>query len=190
MITVGTQIVSKFQPCTPSISKVIEKRVLGSLLSRPQSNKQKQGNFHNRGGSLLKLTSEVTTISAHIVSKFQPCTLVLAKLLQKLYLVASFQDSSHFKTTVHQFVSKLAIWCILLGAVSPSVHVWAIFDIPFKTLVPIQHQINHLAPFKTLGFSLFAAQWLQDSSYSNHQCLTGIPKTSNVHLMSGRVKSS
>ena len=27
-------------------------------------------NFHNRGGSLLKLTPEVTTIGAHIVSKF------------------------------------------------------------------------------------------------------------------------
>ena len=28
-------------------------------------------------------------------------------------------------------------------------------------------------PFKTLAFSLFAAQWLQDSSYSNHPSLIG-----------------
>ena len=67
MTTIGAHIVSK---CTPSISKVTAKSVLGSSFQDPLKTHKKQANFHNRGGSQLKLTSEVTTIGAHIVPKF------------------------------------------------------------------------------------------------------------------------
>ena len=45
-----------------------------------------------RGGSLLKLTPEMTTIGAHIVSKFQPCTLIISEVIAKSVPSNSFQD--------------------------------------------------------------------------------------------------
>ena len=53
---------------------------------------KKHSNFHNRGGSPLKLTPEVTTIDAHIVSKFQSCIPNISEVIAKRVLSNSFQD--------------------------------------------------------------------------------------------------
>ena len=108
--TIGPHIVSKFQPSNPRISKVIAKSVLVRLFQDHLKNTKKHGNFHNRGGSLLKLIPEVTIIGAHIVSKSQLCTPSISEVIAKSVLIGFFQDPSHFKTIVHQFVSKLATW--------------------------------------------------------------------------------
>ena len=63
-----------------------------SKFGRVTKTHKKHGNFHNRGCSLLKLTPEVTTIGAHIVSKFQLCTLSISEVIAKIVLSNSFQD--------------------------------------------------------------------------------------------------
>ena len=118
---------------------------------------KKHGNFHNTGSNLLKLTPEVTTIGAHFVSKFQPYTPILAKLLQKVYPVTPF------KTIWPQFRSKLAIQHILSGK-APLYMFGPYLKFLSRHLSQIQHQ-NRLFSnsFQDPCFSLFAAQWLQDS---------------------------
>ena len=57
---------------------------------------KKHCNFNNRDGSLLKLTPEVTTIGAHIVSKFQLCTFNISEVIaQKKLLTTSFKTISY-----------------------------------------------------------------------------------------------
>ena len=58
----------------------------------PSVENKKHGNFHNRGGSLPKHAPELTTIGAHIVSEFQPCTPNINELIAKSVLGNSFQD--------------------------------------------------------------------------------------------------
>ena len=125
---------------------------------------------------MLKLTPEVTTIGAHIVSKFQPCTLVLVKLLHKVYSETSFMTIS-FQDHCTSIWVKISHTAYLVRNSQPSVYVWAIFNIPFQTLVPIQHQKDYLAiPFKTL-----ALVYLQHNGYRTAH----IP-TTNVWLAGWR----
>ena len=125
---------------------------------------KKHGNFHNRGGSLLKLTSEVTTIGAHIVSKFQPCTPVISEVIAKSVLSNSFQD---------HLISR-PLYLNILSGTAP-LYMFGPYFNPCQDLSSqFSIKTGYLAIyFKTLAFSLFAAQWLQDSSTSNHQSLIG-----------------
>ena len=126
---------------------------------------KKHINFHNRSGSPSKLTSKVSTIGVHIVSKFQPCTPIISKVIAKSGPSNSFQDHLisrplYFNLGQNQpygISCQEQPLCICLGHIS----------IPVKTLVPNQHQ-NRLFSnsFQDPCFSLFAAQWLQESSYS------------------------
>ena len=57
------------------------------------------------------------------------------------------------------------------------------------------HCNHHFCPkrkfrsFQDPQFSLFPGSWQVDSSFSSPQSLTGMQRTSNWHLMSGRVRS-
>ena len=64
-------------------------------------NTQKGSNYHNRDSSMLKFIPELTTIGAHIVSKFQPCAPNISEVIVKSILVDSFQDppKTHKKHT-------------------------------------------------------------------------------------------
>ena len=130
-----------------------------------------------------------SVVTSTLCQNFSPVLLALVKLSQKVYSVASFKTISFEDhcTSVWVNISHMAYFfrysqpiCIYLGHIQHS----------FQDPCPSSASKRLLTiPFKTLAFILFAGQWLQDSSYSNHQCLTGMLKTSNVHLKSGRVKS-
>ena len=129
---------------------------------------KKCGNFHNRGNSPLKLTPEVTTIVAHIVSKFLPCTPNISEVIAKSVFDDSFQDHLILRPLYTKFGSKLAIQHILSGT-APLFMFGPYFNPSQVILSQSSIKTGYFTiHFKTLAFSLFAAQWLQDSSYSNH----------------------
>ena len=117
-------------------------------------------NSHNKPGRHKQFTPEVTLIGTHIVSKFSQIQPLLPKLSTILYMATSFKTIS--------FQEHCVVNCIKIK--------------PYGTFLC-------LFPFKTITFSLILVQWHQDSSYSNHPCLTGLQTTSRQHSRNGRVIS-
>ena len=123
-------------------------------------------NFHNKTGRQQQFTTEVTLIGTHIVSKFQPNQTIIAKVINNFGHSNFFQD---------HFLSRPL--CNKLHQIKP-----------YSTFLSRPSIFVHF-PFKTISFSLILAQWHQDSSYSNHPCLTGLQMTSRQHSRNGRVIS-
>ena len=174
---------------------------------------KKGGNSEYRGSNMLKFMTEVTNIDAHIILKFQLCTSNISEVIAKSVLIDSFQDppkthkkhanfhnkggsqlkfmtrDDHYRYPYDVKILALSslIWAKLLQQVYPV----AFFQDPshFKTLVTNSALQRLFGSFQDPCFSLFAAQWQQNSLYFNPQCLTGRPRTSNMHLRSGKVKS-
>ena len=92
MTTIGAHIMSKFQLCTPSISEVIAKSVLGGSFQNPLQEHTKR--IITSTTEEMKFIKEVTTIGAHMVSQFQLCTPSISKVSVKSVLIGFFQDPS------------------------------------------------------------------------------------------------
>ena len=66
----------------------------------------KHGNFHNRGGSPLKLTSDMTTIGSHIISKFQLCIFNINEVITNSVLIRFIQDHLRNKQKQSNFYNR------------------------------------------------------------------------------------
>ena len=82
----------KFQISQPIVPRQVHCGHLWANLAECQKH-TKSTVISTRGGSPLKPTPKVTTIVAHIVSQFQPCTPNISKVITKSVLGNSFQDN-------------------------------------------------------------------------------------------------
>ena len=132
--------------------------------------------------------------NVHNVPKFQPPTSSSTKVITK---------SVHFWLLSRPLLNFLSgpsycakYWVIHICHMSGKGKY--MYKFPFETLVcdqctrlAIRHKQNAIFDyFKTLDFSLFPAQWQVDSLYFSHPHLTGMQRTSNLHLQSGKAKLS
>ena len=152
-------------------------------------------NSESNGSSNLKFSHKVPCLYAHHPAKFQPSTPNGSKVIAKK---VQFQFLSR---PLDQFLSRpsdLAKYHIS--------HIHMKF--PFKTIAQVNRNflsrplysplhLTGIKPSQNAKFrsfqdphiSLFPGSWQVDSSFFSHQSLTGMQRTSNRHLMSGRVRS-
>ena len=133
------------------------------------------------GSSDLKFSQKFLTLGVHHPAKFQ---LSYPQQFKRYCQKGSFLTP--FKTLV-RIPFKTPNICKIQ-------HCSYIYEISFQD--PTQcHCNHHLCPkckvwsFQDSQFSLFPGSWQVDSSFFSPQSLTGMQRTSNWCLMSGRVKS-
>ena len=163
------------------------------------SKHQNSHNFKAIGSSDLRLSQKLLTTGAHHPAKFQPPTPSGSKVIAKKAHLHSFQDH-HIRLYSILPIGSFQDHYIKLHSTIGSFqdHYIRLYSnthkFPFKTpigaiVVVISVQIAKSDHFKTLDLVYFQKSWQVDSSFSSPQSSTGMQRTSNWRLTSGRVRS-
>ena len=167
-------------------------------MSKSRSLKFKHKNTNNsesNGTSNLKFSHKVPYLYAHHPAKFQPSTPVVQKLSPKRFNFSSFQDPWTSSFQDHQILQNITLVIYIRNFLSRPLP--RSIEISFQDHCTLHYTLQGSNPlrtqnsdhFKTLILVYFQDHGRRTTHFFSHQSLTGMQRTSNRHLMSGRVRS-